>query len=90
MAAPAVAAHQEHQGPRLGAPPGLYRPRRPRESPLHGLLERRFRHLSLVYDERFAPTYGPWRAVVPAVVTRPTGPRPAPRPWTRPCSSPGS
>jgi len=44
------------------------RPRRPRASPLYGLLERRFRHLSLVYDERFAPTYGPWRAAVPTVV----------------------
>jgi hypothetical protein len=32
--------------------------------------DRRFRHLSLVYDERFAHTYGPWRAVVPAVVDR--------------------
>ena len=36
----------------------------------YGLLDRRFRHLSLVYDERFAPTYGPWRAVVPTVVDR--------------------
>jgi len=48
----------------------VYRPRRPRASPLYGLLDRRFRHLSLVYDERFAHTYGPWRAVVPAVVDR--------------------
>jgi hypothetical protein len=40
----------------------------PRASPLCGLLDRRFRHLSLVYDERFASTYGPWRAVVPMVV----------------------
>jgi hypothetical protein len=44
MAAPAVADH-EH---RLGAPPGaqpsgVYRPRRPRASPLYGLLDRRFR-----------------------------------------------
>jgi len=71
MAAPAVADH-EH---RVGAPPGaqpsvVYRPRRPRASPLYGLLDHRFRHLSLVYDEQFAHTYGPWRAVVPAVVDR--------------------
>ena len=37
---------------------------------LYGLLDRRFRCLSLVYDEQFAHTYGPWRAVVPAVVDR--------------------
>jgi len=71
MAPPAVAGH----GHRVGAPPGaqpsgVYRPRRPRASPLYGLLDRRFRHLSLVYDERFAHTYGPWRAVVPMVVDR--------------------
>ena len=75
MAAPAVAAHHGHHEHRVGAPPGaqpsgVYRPRRPRASPLYGLLDRRFRHLSLVYDEQFAHTYGPWRAVVPAVVDR--------------------
>jgi hypothetical protein len=48
----------------------VYRPRRPRASPLYGLLDGRFRHLSLVYDEQFAHTYGPWRTVVPAVVDR--------------------
>jgi hypothetical protein len=70
MAAPAVAGH----GPRVGAPPGaqpsgVYRPRRPRASPLYGLLDRCFRHLRFVYDERFAPTYGPWRRH-PTVVDR--------------------
>ena len=68
MAAPAVADH-EH---RVGAPPGAQPPSvcRPRASPLYGLLDRRFRHLSLVYDERFAHTNGPWRAVVPTIVDR--------------------
>ena len=70
MAAPAVAGH----GPRVGAPPGaqpsgVCRPRRPRASPLYGLLDRCFRHLRFVYDERFAPTYGPWRRH-PTVVDR--------------------
>jgi len=71
MAAPAVSDHEHRVGAPPGAQPsGVYRPRRPRASPLYGLLDRRFRHLSLVYDERFAHTYGPWRAVVPAVVDR--------------------
>jgi hypothetical protein len=71
MAAPAVAGHGHRVGAPPGAqPPGVYRPRRPRASPLYDLLDRRFRHLSLVYDERFAPTYGPWRPVVPTVVDR--------------------
>jgi hypothetical protein len=47
---------------------GVYRPRRPRASPLYRVLESHFRELSLVWDERFAPTAGPWRAVIPKVV----------------------
>ena len=60
MAAPAVAGHEHRVGAPPGAQPsGVYRPRRPRASPLYGLLDRRFRHLSLVYDERFdGPTAG--------------------------------
>lgn len=46
----------------------VYRPRRPRASPLYRLLERHFRTLSLVWDERFAATGGAWRAVIPKVV----------------------
>lgn len=66
MAAPAVADHEHRVGAPPGAQPlGVYRPRQPRASPLYGLLDRRFRPLSLVYDERFGPTYGPWCAVVP-------------------------
>ena len=98
MAAPAVAAHHGHHEHRVGAPPGaqpsgVYRPRRPRASPLYGLLDRRFRHLSLVYDEQFAHTYGPWRAVVPAVVDRllaatPGGSPAGPSGWTKRSSPP--
>ena len=62
MAAPAVADHDHQVGAPPGAQPsGVYRPRRPRASPLYGLLDQ---------DEQFAHTYGPWRAVVPAVVDR--------------------
>jgi hypothetical protein len=46
----------------------VYRPRRPRASPLYRLLDRHFRTLSLVWDERFAATGGAWRAVIPKVV----------------------
>ena len=41
-----------------------YRPRRPQASPLYRLVQDHFRTLETVYDERFAPTYGAWRAVV--------------------------
>ena len=47
---------------------GVYRPRQPRASPLYRLLDRHFRELSLVWDERFAPTHGHWRGVIPKVV----------------------
>ena len=39
-------------------PMGLYKPRRPQASPLFRLVADQFRTLQLVYDERFAPTYG--------------------------------
>jgi len=50
MAVPAVADH----GHRIGAPPGgqpsgVYRPRGHAHPRSYGLLERRFRHSSLVY-----------------------------------------
>ena len=64
MAAPAAA----DRTPAPNALPGIYRPRQPRASPLYRLLDQRFRELSLVWDERFAPTYGDWRAVIPKVV----------------------
>jgi hypothetical protein len=47
---------------------GVYRPRRPRTSPLYRLVEGHSRELSLVWDKRFAATCGDWRAVIPKVV----------------------
>ena len=64
MAAPVVA----DRAPPPNAAPGIYRPRQPRASPLYRLLDQGFRELSLVWDERFAPTHGEWRAVIPKVV----------------------
>ena len=55
---------------RSGAPVGVYRPRRPRASPLYRLLADHFQTFATVYDERFAPRWGPWRRVVPAVVEK--------------------
>ncbi len=52
------------------APVGVYKPRRPQASPLFRLVEDHFRTLQLVYDERFAPTYGTWRAVVGEVADK--------------------
>ena len=48
---------------------GLYRPRRPRASPLYRLLEDHFAEFSTVYDERFAHRYGYWRPVTTEVRT---------------------
>ncbi len=62
----AAAAAELQQPPADGV--GVYRSRRPRASPLYRLLERHFRELSLVWDERFALTSGEWRAVIPKVV----------------------
>ena len=39
-----------------------------RASPLYRLRDRHFRELGLVWDERFAPTHGHWRGVIPKVV----------------------
>jgi hypothetical protein len=49
---------------------GLYRPRRPRASPLYRLLEDHFAEFSTVYDERFAHRYGYWRPVIAEVVEK--------------------
>ena len=64
MAAPTAA--EPRQPPADGV--GIYRPRRPRASPLYQLLEPHFRELCLVWDERFASSAGDWRAVIPKVV----------------------
>ena len=51
-------------------PVGIYKPRRPQASPLFRLVADQFRTLQMVYDERFAPKYGAWRAVVPEVADK--------------------
>ena len=51
-------------------PVGVYRPRRPRASPLYRLLEDHFREFTTVYDERFARRWGYWRPIVAAVVEK--------------------
>jgi len=49
---------------------GVYKPRRPRASPLYRLVEAHFPALHAVYDERFAETYGAWRPVMRKVTER--------------------
>ena len=51
-------------------PVGVYRPRQPRASPLYRLLAAHFQSFATVYDERFAPRWGPWRRVVAEVVEK--------------------
>ena len=51
-------------------PVGVYKPRRAQASPLFRLVQDHCRTLQTVYDERFAPTYGAWRAVVPEVADK--------------------
>jgi len=43
---------------------GVYRPRRPRESPLWRLTEEHLETFKQVYDDRFAERYGFWRAEI--------------------------
>jgi len=43
---------------------GVYRPRRPRESPLWRLTEEHLETFKQVYDDRFAQSYGFWRAEI--------------------------
>lgn len=56
--------------PAEAQPVGVYRPRRARASPLYRLLDEQFRAFTTVYDERFAPRWGPWRRVVAEVVEK--------------------
>ncbi len=72
---PFRAPRWEHSGTgrrRAAAAPAdgvrVHQPRRLRASPLYRLLNRHFRELSLVWDERFASAYGDWRAIIPKVV----------------------
>ena len=64
MAAPAAAEPRQPPADRVG----VYRPHQPRAPPLYRLLEGHFRELGLVWDDRFVPTHGPWRGVIPKVV----------------------
>ena len=49
---------------------GEYRGRRPKQSPLWQVFDRHFDEFLKVYDERYAPTYGPLRDAIPRVVGR--------------------
>ena len=52
------------------APRGVYRARRPRESPLWRLLKDHLDEFLRVYDDRFAGTHGPLRAVIPGAAKK--------------------
>ena len=56
----------------LPAPEALYvyKPRRPQAAPLFRLVQDHRYRLEIVYDERFAPTYGPWRSVAREVADK--------------------
>jgi hypothetical protein len=45
----------------------MYRPRRPRASPLYRLVERYYPEFERAYDERYERRYGGWRPVIGAV-----------------------
>lgn len=49
---------------------GVYKPRRPRASPLFRLVSDHLHRLQTVYDDRFAREYGPWRPVVAEVADK--------------------
>lgn len=51
-------------------PSGVYRPRRPRASPLYRLINDHFQEFTTVYDERFQRRWGYWRPVVAEVVEK--------------------
>ena len=44
--------------------PLIYRPRRPWTTALYQCVDRHLETSAAVYEERFAPTYGPWRPIV--------------------------
>ncbi|MFQ6046580.1 MAG: hypothetical protein ACE5PT_09550 [Gemmatimonadales bacterium] len=56
---PAVAAAALGETLADAQPVGVYRPRQPRASPLYRLLDEHFQTFATVYDERFAPRWGP-------------------------------
>jgi len=56
----------------LPAPEALcvYKPRRPQAAPFFRLVQDHRYRLEIVYDERFAPTSGPWRSVAREVAEK--------------------
>ncbi len=48
----------------------VYRPRRPRDSPLWRLLDRYFDDFERVYDQRYQKRYGFWRPVIAKTVEK--------------------
>ncbi len=49
---------------------GVYRPRRPRRTFFHRLVEEHYEQFERVYSERYADRYGYFRPVIREVVTR--------------------
>ncbi len=48
----------------------VYRPRRPRASPLYCLIERYLPEFERTYDQRYAPRYGSWRPIIGQVARK--------------------
>ena len=55
--------------------PRIYRPRRPRDSPLYQLLDRYYDEFERVYDDRYQKRYGYWRPVISRAVDLAAGRR---------------
>jgi hypothetical protein len=49
---------------------GVYRSRRPQESPFYKLVERFFPQFEAVYQERYQERYGFWRPIIATAVAR--------------------
>jgi hypothetical protein len=50
--------------------PTVYRPRRPRNSPLYRTIERYLPEFERIYARRYARRYGPWRPIIGQVARR--------------------
>jgi ribosomal protein S27E len=50
--------------------PAVYRPRRPRQSPLYQTIERYLPEFERTYEQRYARRYGPWRPIIGEVARR--------------------
>jgi len=50
--------------------PAVYRPRRPRQSPLYQLIDRYYEDFQRVYAERYQRRYGYWRPAIGEAVRR--------------------